>query len=63
MAMATHGREGMARWSAGSVTENLVHNVHMPVLIVHPRHEHTTVGSQRDGDEVTEQMPWMPLLF
>lgn len=61
VAMATHGREGVARWLAGSVTEDLVHDVHVPVLIVRPRHEHSTGGSQRDGDEVVEQAPWIPL--
>lgn len=61
VAMATHGREGMARWLAGSVTEGLVHNVHVPVLIVRPQREQTTVGSQRVGDEAAEQVPQMPL--
>lgn len=61
VAMATHGREGVARWLAGSVTEDLVHDVHVPVLIVHPHHEQTAGGSQRAGDEVVEQAPWIPL--
>lgn len=61
VAMASHGREGLARWLAGSVTEGLAHDVHVPVLIVHPEHEQTTVGSQRDDEKVTEQVPRMPL--
>lgn len=61
VAMASHGREGLARWLAGSVTEGLAHDVHVPVLIVHPEHEQTTVGSQHDDEEVTEQVPHMPL--
>lgn len=59
--MATHGREGMARWLAGSVTEELVHAIHVPVLIVHPQHEQTPVDDQSQGDEVMEQVPRMPL--
>ncbi|MFI5274697.1 MAG: universal stress protein, partial [Ktedonobacterales bacterium] len=39
VAMATHGREGIARWLVGSVTEELAHAAHLPVMIVHPRHE------------------------
>jgi nucleotide-binding universal stress UspA family protein len=35
VAMGTHGRVGAARWLEGSVTETLVHDVHVPVLIVH----------------------------
>jgi nucleotide-binding universal stress UspA family protein len=61
VAMATHGREGMARWLAGSITEGLVHDIHVPVLIVHSQHEQTAVGSLREGGEVMEQAPRMPL--
>ena len=37
IAMATHGREGVARLLAGSVTEALAHKASLPILVVHPR--------------------------
>jgi len=49
VAMATHGREGIARLLAGSVTEALVHDVHVPVLIVHRQQEPSTHGRQQTG--------------
>lgn len=59
--MATHGREGVARWLAGSVTERLAHNIHVPVLVVHPRREPSATSGQPDSDEIAEQTPRMPL--
>ena len=61
VAMATHGREGLARWVAGSVTEALVHDVHVPVLIVHPRQESSVAGSQGDTTVFEARTPWPPL--
>lgn len=65
VAMATHGREGLARWPAGSVIEALVHDVHVPVLIVHPRQEASGAGagagSQGDAAVFKGQAPWPPL--
>ena len=34
VAIATHGYSGIKRWALGSVTDKLVHAVHMPVLVV-----------------------------
>ncbi len=36
IAMATHGREGMARWTLGSVTERVLVATRLPVLVVRP---------------------------
>jgi nucleotide-binding universal stress UspA family protein len=33
--MATHGWSGMKRWVLGSVTDQVVHMAHVPVLVVH----------------------------
>lgn len=33
VAMATHGRGGLQRWALGSVTERVLHAVHLPLLI------------------------------
>jgi nucleotide-binding universal stress UspA family protein len=37
IAMATHGRTGLARWALGSVTERVLHATALPVLIVRPQ--------------------------
>jgi nucleotide-binding universal stress UspA family protein len=37
IALTTHGRGGLQRWIAGSVTERVLHGSTLPVLIVHPR--------------------------
>jgi nucleotide-binding universal stress UspA family protein len=36
IAMATHGRGGLAHWVLGSVTERVLHGSKLPMLIVHP---------------------------
>jgi nucleotide-binding universal stress UspA family protein len=37
IAMATHGRGGVARWALGSVTERVLHATRLPILIVRPK--------------------------
>jgi nucleotide-binding universal stress UspA family protein len=34
--MSTHGRAGIQRWLLGSVAEEVVHDSHIPVMLVHP---------------------------
>lgn len=36
IAMATHGRSGVARWALGSITEAVLHHTTLPLLMVHP---------------------------
>lgn len=36
IAMSTHGRTGVTRWLMGSVADDVVHNTHIPVVLVHP---------------------------
>ena len=36
IAMATHGRGGIARWALGSVTDRVLHAAQLPLLIVRP---------------------------
>ena len=38
IAMTTHGRTGLARMTAGSVTMSVVHRAPCPVLVTHPHH-------------------------
>jgi nucleotide-binding universal stress UspA family protein len=37
MAMATHGRGGLAQWAMGSVTERVMNATRLPLLIVRPQ--------------------------
>lgn len=37
IAMATHGRTGLARWVIGSITDRVLHGTRLPMLIVRPR--------------------------
>jgi nucleotide-binding universal stress UspA family protein len=37
IAMSTHGRGGLERWTAGSVTERTLHGTKLPLLIVRPQ--------------------------
>jgi nucleotide-binding universal stress UspA family protein len=36
IAMATHGRSGLARWLLGSVADEVVRHAPVPILLVHP---------------------------
>ena len=36
IAMSTHGRAGIARWTLGSVTSKVLHATTAPLLVVHP---------------------------
>jgi Universal stress protein family len=37
IAMSTHGRGGLERWTAGSVTERTLHGTKLPLFIVRPQ--------------------------
>ena len=41
IAMSTHGREGLQRWTMGSVTGRVLHASKLPMLIVQPDKEQT----------------------
>lgn len=34
--MSTHGRMGLKRWLIGSVADRVVHQAHIPVMLIHP---------------------------
>ena len=36
IAMSTHGRSGIQRWLMGSVADKVVHDSHIPVMLIHP---------------------------
>lgn len=44
IAMATHGRGGLARWAMGSITERVLQGTSLPTLVVRP-HELTPSGA------------------
>ena len=37
--MATHGLGGVRRWAFGSVTDQVIHQSHVPVLVIPPHCE------------------------
>jgi nucleotide-binding universal stress UspA family protein len=36
IAMSTHGRQGLARWALGSITEAVIQQATLPVMALHP---------------------------
>ncbi len=48
IAMSTHGRGGLERWTAGSVTERTLHGTKLPLLVVRPQKE----GRKKHDKEV-----------
>lgn len=60
IAMTTHGRSGIARWTLGSVADRVIHNTTLPVLLVHSqtessRQEIKTILVPLDGSKLSEQ--------
>ncbi|MBI2886744.1 MAG: universal stress protein [Chloroflexi bacterium] len=68
VAMATHGRTGLARWRYGSVANEVRNRLPMPLLLIHPTEEHPSEAAMAareplllrvvvplDGSEVAEQ--------
>jgi len=61
IAMTTHGRSGMARWTLGSVAERVIHYAQQPVLLVReetrviPPDELRRILVPLDGSERAEQ--------
>ena len=41
--MSTHGRTGLGRWVMGSVADGVVHRTAVPVLLVHPATDRSSV--------------------
>ncbi|HEX6797191.1 MAG TPA: universal stress protein [Ktedonobacterales bacterium] len=56
IAMASHGRSGIARWALGSITERVLHGTKLPLLIVRPSAvaKQTDTGSQPAEAETPE---------
>lgn len=42
IALATHARNGLARFALGSITEQVIHETTKPVVLLHPSHEPAT---------------------
>ncbi|MFN8446293.1 MAG: universal stress protein [Caldilineaceae bacterium] len=60
IAMTTHGRSGIARWTLGSVADRIIHNTSLPVLLVRSqtdaRHEEIkSILVPLDGSELSEK--------
>lgn len=57
LAMATHGRGGLAHWVMGSITERVLGNAKLPLIIVRPpqmvpRNEETSKPQSKSKKEV-----------
>lgn len=66
IAMATHGRSGIARWAMGSITERVLHGTKLPLLVVRPAAvvKQTGPAARPEQAAVTQgtDAPW-PALF
>lgn len=51
IALATHGRGGLARWMIGSIAERVLTGTKLPVLVVRPREHGTTTINRPVQDE------------
>jgi nucleotide-binding universal stress UspA family protein len=54
IAMATHGRSGIARWAMGSITERVLHGTKLPLLIVRPAAVVQQTAPSVSADNVAE---------
>lgn len=55
IAMATHGRGGLQRWTVGSITERVLHTTHLPLIIARSR---AAIADERQGaEEVADAAP------
>jgi nucleotide-binding universal stress UspA family protein len=68
LALATHGRSGLAHWMMGSVAERVLGATGLPLLIVRPpkeqfmTQEHEKPAKLADREEASESYPWGALL-
>ncbi len=53
--MSTHGRGGLERWSAGSVTERTLHHTKLPLFIIRPPHSTPGTETQKPAEKVKEE--------
>jgi len=60
IAMATHGRSGVARWALGSITERVLHSAQLPLLIVRPRLEAAGEAPAAGAPPAEASTPPMP---
>ncbi|MBI3966941.1 MAG: universal stress protein, partial [Chloroflexi bacterium] len=56
IAMATHGRTGVARWLFGSVADQVVRTTDEPVLLIGPALWHRILEQQADSNAATPQV-------
>jgi len=55
IAMSTHGRGGLERWTAGSVTERTLHHTKLPLFIIRPSHSTHGTETQKVAEKVKEE--------
>jgi nucleotide-binding universal stress UspA family protein len=57
IAMATHGRGGLARWAMGSVTERVLHGTTLPMLVVRPQEAARDETARTTPDDLASALP------
>ncbi|HVB60034.1 MAG TPA: universal stress protein [Ktedonobacteraceae bacterium] len=62
IAMATHGRGGIQRWTLGSITERILGTTRLPLLIVRPREVREAHRPAHVGAKEGDLQPWSGLL-
>jgi nucleotide-binding universal stress UspA family protein len=51
IALATHGRDGLQRWVMGSVTEQVLRDSKLPLLVVPPHSQRLSIESEETEEE------------
>lgn len=62
IAMATHGRGGISRWTLGSITERVLGATRLPLLIVRPQEMYEELKPTHKGVKEGDLQPWSGLL-
>jgi nucleotide-binding universal stress UspA family protein len=57
IAMATHGRGGLARWAMGSITERVLHGTALPMLVMRPQAVARAEATHTMRDDLASALP------
>jgi nucleotide-binding universal stress UspA family protein len=57
LAMATHGRGGLARWALGSITERVLQGTTLPMLVARPHEVARSDATAATADDLASSLP------